>query len=428
LKPVFFHVDVNSAFLSWSAAYRVGFLGEKTDLRNIPSVVGGNEKNRHGIVLAKSTPAKKFGIKTGEALVAARNKCPGLVVIPPDYELYVRSSRALIDLLGRYTDRVQQYSIDEAFADMTGCSCILGSPAVFAGELKEIIKAELGFTVNIGISSCKFLAKMASDFEKPDKVHTLFPDEIPSKMWPLPVEDMFFVGRSGTRRLNGLGIHTIGELAATDHDILVSHFGKYGDMIWNFAHGEDHSFAFSAPEESKGYGNSVTVPSDILTKEDAMPVLLSLCETVGARLRADKAKASVIGISIVDSDFNFSSHQRRLPSPTSTTMELFVCARALFGQLWKKDPIRQLGVHTSDVTHESAYQYNLFDGDKYDRLSRLDAAIDTIREKYGEDSVMRATFLDHPDQHMTGGINKARRNGLTKKVKKLPWNFDKKDQ
>lgn len=427
-EPVIFHIDVNSAFLSWTAAYRVNHLGETSDLRNVPSVVGGNEKNRHGIVLAKSTAAKKFGIHTGEALVAARNKCPGLIVVPPDYELYVRSSHALIDLISRYTDTIQQYSIDEAFADMTGSARILGSPVIFADELRETIHRELGFTVNIGISSNKFLAKMASDFEKPDKVHTLFPEEIEKKMWPLPVDDLFFVGRSGKKHLNGLGIHTIGELAKTDRDLLISHFGKYGGTIWDFAHGKDSSAAFSMPEANKGYGNSTTVASDILTEDAAWPVLLSLCETVGARLRADKALAGVIAVSIVDSDFNYGSHQRRLASPTATTMELYAAARLLFTELWKGAPIRQLGVHTSAVTHENAYQYNLFDMDKYDKLSRLDAAIDKIREKYGEDSVMRATFIRNPEKHMTGGINKARREGITKQVKQLPWNFDKRDQ
>lgn len=186
-EQIWYHVDVNSAFLSWTAAYRIHILGQGQDIREIPAVIGGSEKDRHGIVLAKSIPAKQFRIRTGEPLSEARRKCPGLLILPPDYGLYVRCSRALVGLLSKYSSQIHQYSIDEAFMEMGGSSGLFGNPVVFARQLGQEIKNTLGFTVNIGVSSNKLLAKMASELRKPDQVHTLFPEEIPEKMWGLPV-------------------------------------------------------------------------------------------------------------------------------------------------------------------------------------------------------------------------------------------------
>lgn len=200
MEKIIYHVDVNSAFLSWEASYRVNVLGESTDLRDIPSVIGGDEKSRHGIVLAKSVPAKAYGIKTGEPLMSVRQKCPKIVVAPPNYPMYVDASKALMNLLYEYTPNIHQYSIDESFCDMTGSSKLFGSPVVMAEMIKDRIKNELGFTVNIGISNNKLLAKIASDFKKPDRVHTLFPWEIKKKMWPLPVSDLFYVGKATERK------------------------------------------------------------------------------------------------------------------------------------------------------------------------------------------------------------------------------------
>ncbi|MCM1268379.1 MAG: hypothetical protein NC302_10780, partial [Bacteroidales bacterium] len=213
-----FHIDVNSAFLSWTAAYRVDVLGEKEDIRLIPSIVGGDQEKRHGIVLAKSTPAKKYGIRTGEPVVAAKRKCPGLVIVPPDYALYVKSSRAFMKILREYSDNVIQYSIDEAWVVFEGFGKLYGREQIvdLAYELKDRIKKELGFTVNVGVSVNFLLSKMAGDFSKPDKVHTLFPEEIARKMWPLPVSDLFLAGRATVEKLRGVGIQTIGELAQAD--------------------------------------------------------------------------------------------------------------------------------------------------------------------------------------------------------------------
>lgn len=407
---IIFHVDVNSAFLAWEAVYRIQTLGETEDIRNIPSVIGGDEKQRHGVVLAKSTPAKKFGITTGEPLVSARKKCPGLKTYAPNFSLYVEKSRALISLLNRYAPVVEQFSIDEAFCDFTGTTGLYGPPVEFALRLKDMIRKELGFTVNIGISSNKLLAKMASDFEKPDMVHTLFPNEIQEKMWPLPVSDLLYVGRSSIRALHNLDIFTIGDLANADVTILKQHLKKHGEDMWKSANGLDDALVRDTPPANKGYGNSITVGTDVTERETALTILLSLCETIGARLRADHAYISVVSVSIVDSGFRRSSHQVTLPSSTDITEKIYESACELFAQLWDGEPLRQLGVHTSRATSENFVQYNMFNASETDKLSKLNLAIDQIRNRYGDEAIKRARFIDNEHNHMTGGLSNAKRN------------------
>lgn len=412
LEKVIFHVDVNSAFLSWEAAYRVNVLGESIDLREVPSVVGGNEDKRHGIVLAKSTAAKIYNIQTGEPLVSARKKCQNLIVVRPNFDVYVKSSKAFIELLKEFAPNVEQYSIDEVWCDMTGTERMYGDPVTAANNLKDRIYSELGFTVNIGISSNKLLAKMASDFEKPNRVHTLFPSEIKEKMWPLPVRELFFVGRSTEKKLSNLGIKTIGELANTDLIVLKSHFKKQGEVIYNYANGYDFTPVVNEHQPNKGYGNSITVAYDITDYETAKQVILSLCETVASRLRVDGVKTSCLAVSIVDCEFSYSTHQKQLLSTTNVTNELYQKACEIFLELWdKKIPIRQLGVHSSKVSEENFRQYSLFDSNNYDKLSKLDKAVDSIRNKFGEDSIIRASFLKNEVSHMTGGISKEKRTG-----------------
>ena len=411
-----FHVDANSTFLSWSAAYRVNILGEKNDLRNVPSIVGGDQEKRHGIVLAKSVPAKKYGIQTGEAIVTALQKCPGLVVIPPDYGLYVSASRAFINKLKKYTDNVIQYSIDEAWAIFDGFEALYGRDQMvsFAHFLKEEIREELGFTVNIGISTNFLLSKMAGDFSKPDKVHTLFPDEIEAKMWPLPVSDLFFVGRATTKKLHALGIKTIGELAAADEQMIKAHLKKPGLIVQGYARGGDLEPYMFTHEANKGYGNSLTAPRDIVTEAYARHLLLSLCETVGARLRVDLVKISVVSVHITTYEFQYTNKQMQLLTPTDVTEEIYVAACKVFDALWdKRTPIRQIGVGTSKVQADAGRQYNLFDMQRYDRLEVLNRTIDRIRDKYGEDSIIRASFLKGDVSHMSGGLDKERRSGVT---------------
>ena len=286
-ERVIFHVDANSAFLSWSAAYRKLVLQGETDLREIPSVVAGDKKSRHSIIMAKATPAKKYGIQTGEPLFQALEKCPELVVIPPDYSLYVQASRSFVQMLRQFSPVVEQYSIDEAWVDMTGTERLWGSPRLAAEQMRRRIHEELGFTVNIGISSNKLLAKMAGDFEKPNKVHTLFPEEMAVKFWPLPVRDLFLVGAATERKLKFMGIYTIGDLAKADVKVLKKRLGKHGETIWHFANGRNADAVTPEPAENKGYGNSTTTARDVTSREDAEQVFLSLCETVAMRMRRD---------------------------------------------------------------------------------------------------------------------------------------------
>ena len=407
---IIYHIDVNSAFLSWQACHMLKTAPDSVDIRTIPSVIGGSEKLRHGIVLAKSSLAKKYNIQTAETLVSARKKCPGLVIVPPDYEFYVRYSSRFIDLLQQYAPVIEQYSIDEVFCDMTGTEKLYGNPVDFAHRLKNIIKKELGFTVNIGVSENKLLAKMASDFEKPDKVHTLFPSEIREKMWPLPVNELFFAGKSSVAKLHSLGIHTIGELASTDVSILRSVLKKQGEVLWNYANGHDLELVTDHKVPAKGFGNSVTTAFDVTDEYAAGNILLSLCETVGARIRAAKAYISVVTVTIVGNDFSRYSRQTSLPSTTDSTEMIYEISRKLFSEIWNGTPIRLLGVSTGKAQNESYEQLTLFDNTKNDRLKQLDSAIDRIRHQYGEDSLIRASFLETKNAPMTQGMNKAKRN------------------
>ena len=417
---VIFHVDANSAFLSWSAAYRVKVLGEKEDLRDVPSVVAGDKESRHSIILAKSTPAKKYGIQTGEPLFRALEKCPDLKVVPPDYALYVEASRHFVEMLRQFSPIVEQYSIDEAWVDMTGTERLWGPPRLAAETMRRRIWEELGFTVNVGISSNKLLAKMAGDFEKPNKVHTLFPEEMESKMWPLPVRDLFLVGPATEKKLKLLGIYTIGDLAKADLHLIKRRFGKAGETIWHFANGHNADAVLPVPAENKGYGNSVTTAQDVLTHDHAHQVLLSLCETVASRMRKDEKCGRCISVHLRTSEFHHFSHQATLGGATNITAEIFEAACRVFDEAWDGvTPLRQLGVQMTRLTDEPYQQYDLLSGmtpAQYERKLRLDETVDSLRDKFGEDIIRRAKFAQDPDSHMAGGLDKARRTGVTKPI------------
>ena len=421
-KRIIFHVDANSAFLSWSAAYRVKVLGESVDLREIPSVVAGDKESRHSIILAKSTPAKKYGIQTGEPLFQALEKCPQLAVVQPDYELYVEASRHFVEVLRQFSPLVEQYSIDEAWVDMTGTQRIYGDPRLAAEKMRERIWQELGFTVNVGISTNKILAKMAGDFEKPNKVHTLYPEEIESKMWPLPVRDLFLVGAATERKLKSLGIYTIGDLANADVAVLRKHLGKPGETIWHFANGRNADGVMPDAAENKGYGNATTTPRDVTGREVGHRVLLSLCETVAMRMRKDGKSGSCVAIHLRTSDFHHFSHQLQLHGATNITSELFQAACRAFDEAWDgQTPLRQLGVQVTKLAKEPYQQYDLFSSIspvQYERKLRLDETVDALRDKFGENVIRRAKFSREPDAHMAGGLSKARRTGVTKPVPK----------
>ncbi len=419
-ERIVFHVDANSAFLSWSAAYRVKVLGESEDLRQIPSVVAGDKKSRHSIILAKSGPAKKYGIQTGEPLFQALEKCPQLKIVEPDYPLYVEASRHFVAMLKEFSPQVQQYSIDEAWVDMTGTERLWGSPLVAADKMRKRINDELGFTVNIGISSNKLLAKMAGDFEKPNKIHTLFPWEVEQKFHPLPVRDLFLVGAATERKLKMLGIYTIGELARADVNILKKRLGKHGETIWHFANGRNAEAVTPEPAEAKGFGNSVTTAQDVLTHEQGHQVLLSLCETVASRMRKDGKCGSCISVHLRTNAFQHYSHQTMLTGATNITSEIFEAACRVFDEAWDGEtPLRQLGVQMTRLSGEPYQQYDMFSGmspRQFERKLKLDETVDALRDKFGEDIIRRAKFAQNPEEHMAGGLDRARRTGITKPI------------
>lgn len=389
MERIIFHIDVNSAFLSWEAARRVKN-GEE-DIRLIPSAIGGDREKRTGVILAKSIPAKKYGIKTGEPVSMALRKCPSLFIAKPDFLLYEENSRAFMDICREYTPIVEKYSIDECFLDMSGMHKIYPDVLAVAFEIKERIKKELGFTVNVGVGANKLLAKMASDFEKPDKVHTLFENEIEEKMWRLPIRELFSVGSATAEKLERACIKTVGELAALDPDILKGMLGaKLGEHLYNYANGVDDSPVLEFREKAKGYSNSITLEYDVQSVDEAQSILLALVDVTATRMRSDGARTLCVGVTLRDIDFKDTSHQKKLSSPTDITGEIFSTAKQLFFELWdKKRPLRLLGVSLTDITFEEDFQISFFDTDKRDKARAIDKTVDSIRERFGSDTIVR---------------------------------------
>jgi len=404
MSRLIFHVDANSAYLSWEATYRIQ-QGEQVDLREIPSVVGGNEESRHGIVLTKSIPAKKYNIQTGETLHNARIKCPDIVIVPPRYWLYMQCSAAMNKIFLEYTPNIQRFSVDESFLDFSNMENLYPDYLKLAGDIRERIKKELGFTVNIGISNNKLLAKVASDFKKPDRVHTLFPNEIKSKMWPLAVEDLFMVGRATAPKLHNININTIGDLVNYDLEILKNKFKSHGQLIWNYANGIEFSEVRKSNYiDMKGIGNSTTISFDVDDSDTAHKVLLSLCETVSMRLRDSQNCCNVVSISIRGSDLIFYSRQKKLSVATDSTRRIYEISCYLFDNVWKGNPVRHLGVHITDFCGNEFYQCSLLDNFNYEKDKRINSAVDAIRLKYGSKAVVRSCFLHSGLSSMCGGI------------------------
>lgn len=419
MEKIIFHIDVNSAYLSWSALKRLAS-GDNIDLRQIPSIVGGDMERRHGVVLAKSIPAKKYGITTGEPIVNALRKCPSLVIEPPDHTLYHQRSQELMNYLSEICPDIEQLSVDECFMDFTPIKNRFPSPEEAAYFIRDHVRDLFGFTVNIGISDKKVLAKMASDFKKPDMVHTLYSREIREKMWPLPVSSLYMCGKSSTAALKKLGIRSIGDLAVSDKDILVSHLKSHGLLLWKYANGIDDSPVISTPAEAKGIGNSTTLPKDVLDRKEAFRCLLSLSDSVSSRLRKAGQLAGMISVEIKYSDFQTVSHQMSLSAPSNTSQMIYQASCRLFDELWNGSPIRLLGVRSSKLTDLSEpTQLSLFDLQTEDRppspsagspktqnshtlpskekLAALDKTLDLIRQKYGDSAVVRGSFLSESD-------------------------------
>ena len=394
MQRLIFHVDVNSAFLSWEAAKRVK--QGLPDLREIPSCIGGDPKKRTGIVVAKSIPAKKYGIQTGEPMGMALQKCPDLVCVPSDFALYDRCSKAFKSICASYAPVMESFSIDEVFLDMTGTGQIYPDPMVTACEFKDRIYRELGFTVNVGISTNKLLAKMASDFEKPNKVHTLYPEEVPQKMWPLPVRDLLFLGKASEKKLVQNGIRTIGDLArANEKEIQMLLGEKAGHQLYLSANGLDDSPVKAQREEAKGISVETTFDEDIVSYEQIFPILLSQCDIVAARMRREGKKCNCVAVSFRTLEFKNKSHQRKLDNPTDVTNEIYQNVRQLFQESWSGQPLRLIGVALTGLTEDDFIQMSLFeDPKKREQQKKLDEAMDNIRKKFGNDKISRASTMN----------------------------------
>ncbi|GAB1476428.1 DNA polymerase IV [Bacillota bacterium] len=361
----------------------------------VPSAIGGDREKRTGVILAKSIPAKRFNIITGEPVALALRKCPNLFLARPDFQLYERNSKAFMDICRKYTPVVEKYSIDECFMDISGMGKIFTDPAEAAKELKDEIWNTLGFTVNVGISSKKILAKMASDFEKPGKVHTLYPEEIESKLWPLPVRALFTVGKAAEERLKRINISNIGELAKADIRLIQATIGeKAGRQIHEYANGIDDSPVLSEADEAKGFSCSTTLSEDVVASEEAYKILLSLTDTATSRMRAEGVKAYCVSVTVRSSDFKDKSHQRALNEPTDITTQIYNLSKNLFDELWDgRTPLRLLGVSLTDLTKEGEIQQTLFRDREKERQRELDKAMDNIRSKYGSDKVSWGSTL-----------------------------------
>lgn len=398
---IVFHVDVNSAYLSWTAVKLLQY-GSSIDIREIPSVIGGDIENRHGIILAASISAKELGIKTGEPIFSAMQKCRDLKVYPPDYDWYVKSSNAMVQLLEEYSPKIQRYSIDECFMD---CTHFKDNYKKMAVKVKMRISDELGFNCNIGISTNKLLAKMASDFKPKNTVHTLFKEEISQKMWPLPAGDLFMVGRATKEKLSKLNINTIGDIAKADVNLLVQKMHSHGKLIYEYANGIDNSEIRECNYlDIKGIGNSITISYDVETYEEACRILLALTESATMRLRENRSLCSLVVVSVKTNNFLYYSHQKLLDNSTDSTNIIYEGIKKTFRETWKGEKIRQLGVRLTKLCSNEYYQESLFDFENNEKQMKLDKTVDEIRKRFGKQAVIRSTFLHSGIKPIEGGI------------------------
>ncbi len=392
------HVDVNNAFLSWTAIEMIKN-GSKIDIREIPAIIGGDETKRSGIVLAKSMKAKEFGIKTAETIYQARMKCPNIQIFASDYKTYKKYSNQLYQLLLEYTDKIERFSIDECFLDMT--NYLMKDTLLNKGrEINKRVKEELGFTVNVGVAHNKLLAKMASDFTKPDKVHTLFEEEIPKKMWPLPISELFMLGKKTVPKLYNMQIKTIGDLAKADKKILEKKFGKHGMQMWEYANGIDKTEVKYLPEKPKCIGNSVTLPENISSVEQLEEIVLAISEQVAYRLRKEELLANTVNVQLRTKDFIDTSHQGKMREATNSTKEIYSKAKELLNEMYRKgQAIRLVGVRVDNLVEKEEKQISLFEKDiNNEKQEKLDRVIDELKDKYGYNKITRAGKLELNDK------------------------------
>lgn len=395
MKRIILHIDCNNAFLSWTALDLLNN-GSKIDIRNRYAIIGGKESLRQGVVLAKSNLCKKAGVITGEPIYFARRKCPYLEVYSPNFKLYKYYSDMMYKYLLKYSDKIERYSVDECFLDYSNCVSIFGDPIKIAYKIKNDIKNIFGFTVNVGVGNNKLLAKMASDFSKPDKVHTLFLDEVKEKMWALDVSELFMIGRATSKKLADLGIKTIGELANTDIFFLTMNFKSMGKMMWEYANGIDNSLVESDYGNPKSISNSIVLPYDYTNLDDIYHTLKNLSFSVGKRLREKKLYVCNIGVWVKFHDFTSVSKQMTLDNVINNDEEIYNYSIILFDKVWTPESdkkIRSLGVSLNNLTDVYKIQLSIFNlkNEKENNNINLQNTIDDIKNRFGDNSITYAS-------------------------------------
>ena len=393
MERIIMHIDVNNAFLSWTALYLLE-QGYQTDIRNIEAIIAGDPKKRSGIVLAKSTPAKRKGIKTAETIYEAKRKCPNLKIFKPTYEMYKRKSEELFNLLKTYTPDIEKASVDEGYLDYGKIKNIYGDELEFAKKIQKQIKEELGFTVNIGIANNKLCAKMASDFSKPNKIHTLYKHEIKQKMYPLPIEDLFGVGKQTAQKLRYLNINKIEDLAKKDEYSLRKLFKNQAKHLIEIANGIDNSKVDSSIYIPKGISHELTQKEDATSKQELYQHLRTLSEMVSKRIRKENKYAKVICVILKDNNFKRYSHQKKLKNQVNSYNEIYNYSKEILNEFYKNEKIRLIGIRLDDLTEAKTYQTSLFDKHS-EKDEKIDKIIDQINDKYGKQVLKRASNIDN---------------------------------
>lgn len=384
---VILHSDINCCYAAIEHLHH-------PELNGKPLAVGGDPESRHGIVLTADYIAKKYGVKTGMALWQAKQLCPEITFVSPRMDLYLRFSRMAHEIYAEYTDLQEAYGIDESWLDVTDSVTIKGDGYSIAREISNRMKSELGITVSIGVSFNKIFAKLGSDYKKPDAITTMYSDEFQTKAWNLPVGDLLYVGRSTNQKLAKIGIRTIGDLARTDEEILVSQLGKMGSVLWAFANGYDDSPVRKENTHApiKSVGNSTTTHRDLVNDEDVKIIIYVLAESVAARLRENGFRCRVVEISIRDNELYSFTRQKKISNATNITEEIAVAAYKLFKDNydWRK-PIRSVGVRGADLVNDNYWeQIDLFcDFQMREKHMKMDAVVDDIRRRFGFYSVQR---------------------------------------
>ena len=382
------HIDVNNAYLSWTAIDLLN-KGSKYDIRNSYAVIGGDEKARRGIVLAKSMPAKKMGVVTAETLYSAKKKCPALRIYPPNFEFYHIMSNKMFEILYSYTPDIEIASIDECYLDYGKIKKINGNEVEFAYKIQKEIYEKLGFTVNVGIANNKLCAKMASDFSKPFKVHTLYEYEVKEKMYPLPIGDLFGVGKKTAIALKEMGIFKIGDLANANYDDLKTTFKNQTQNLIDAAKGIDNSEVISYKVDPKCISTSETLPIDALNLLEVKDLLKEQAEKIGLELRKEKKYAYVITAFLKNKDFQSVSKQIKILNPTNISKEIYNIALKLMEQIWDKNGVRLIGIRISNLVSNYYYQASMFDNNiEYEESKeKLEETIDYLKEKYGTNKI-----------------------------------------